>query len=89
MAAVTRLTPDGYGGRRAGSFAGKAGTGVTFPAIITAVDALAGALAASASDRALAGSDARAGGGTASNARRSISAGDARVGTITKTDGPT
>lgn len=31
MAAITRLLPDGYGGRRAGSFAGKTEATVTTP----------------------------------------------------------
>lgn len=31
MAAITRLLPDGYGGRRAGSFAGKTEAGSTRP----------------------------------------------------------
>ena len=44
MAAKTRLTPDGYGGRRNGSFAGRASL-VVAPARIVAADGLVNTIA--------------------------------------------
>lgn len=58
----TRLLPDGYGGRRAGSFAGKTIVIIT-PGLVTPSSALSGGLAASATGRGgLAASHARRGG---------------------------
>lgn len=70
MAAITRLAPDGYGARRAGSFAGKSVV-IIAPGLVTPSDALAAGLTATNARRGgLSVSNSGAGGLTVNDGPR-------------------